>query len=84
MAQDIAERVRGVIQRQLGVEPDRAADEARLDSDLDADSLDCVELLMSLEEEFDVEISDDEGTKIETVGDAIRLVAAKLNAEQPA
>lgn len=71
---DIACRVRRVLQMHFGVMPEATGDEALLREDLDADSLDCIEVAMALEEEFDIEIADVEIEKVERVGDAVRLV----------
>lgn len=65
------DRLRKLIADQLGVEEDRVVPSASFTDDLEADSLDLVELIMSLEEEFKVEIPDEDADKIATVGDAI-------------
>ena len=65
------ERVRNIIVELLGVEPDAVTREARFREDLEADSLDLVELIMEFEQEFGGEISDEEAQQIETVGQAI-------------
>ena len=62
----------------LSVEPDKVTKEARFAEDLDADSLDLVELVMALEEEFDVSVEEEELEGIETVGAAYDLVVGKL------
>ena len=62
----------------LAVEPDQVTKEARFADDLDADSLDLVELVMALEEEFDVSVDEEELEGIETVGAAYDLVTSKL------
>ncbi len=64
------ERLKKIIVEQLGVDEGDVKPEASFVEDLNADSLDLVELIMSLEEEFGMEISDDEAEKIKTVGDA--------------
>ncbi len=75
------DRVKGIIVEQLGVDEGEVTMEASFVEDLGADSLDVVELVMALEEEFDLEIPDEEAEKIATVGDAVRhidkAVAAK-------
>ena len=68
------ERVRAIIVDQLGVEPSEVTMEASFRDDLEADSLDLVELIMAFEEEFGGEISDEEAQKIESVGDAVRFL----------
>ena len=70
MAGDTYERLKKIVVEQLGVEEDEVKPEASFVDDLNADSLDLVELIMSLEEEFGMEISDDDAEKIKTVGDA--------------
>jgi len=70
--------MREVAPEVLGVEPDVVVEEASFKDDLDADSLDLVELVMGLEERLDVVIPEDELTGIKTVGQAVDLVVAKL------
>ncbi len=76
----VEEKVRDIIVEQLGVAPDEVVPEASLIDDLGADSLDIVELVMAIEEEFDLEISDDDAEKIQTIGDAITYVDEKTKA----
>lgn len=71
---DTGERVKKIIVEQLGVEPDEVTDDASFVDDLGADSLDVVELVMAFEEEFDVEIPDEDAEKITTVNDAIQYI----------
>jgi len=73
---NIEERVRKIIIEQLGVSEEEAKNEASFVDDLGADSLDTVELVMALEEEFDTEIPDEEAEKITTVQSAIDYVSA--------
>ena len=68
------DRLRKVIAEQLGVDESRVVPSASFTDDLEADSLDLVELIMSLEEEFGVEIPDEEAEKITTVGDAMQYL----------
>ena len=68
---DTEERVRKIVVEQLGVDADKVVRNASFIDDLGADSLDTVELVMTFEEEFGVEIGDEEAEKIQTVGDAI-------------
>jgi acyl carrier protein len=68
------EKVRKIIVEQLGVSPEEVTLEASFIDDLGADSLDTVELVMALEEEFDMEIPDEDAEKIATVGDAIDYI----------
>ena len=65
----------------LSVEPDVVTDEARFKEDLDADSLDLVELVMGLEERFDISVPEEELEDVTTVGQAVDLVLAKAGAE---
>lgn len=75
MQQDsLEERMRHIIADQLGVELEKVVPSAHFEEDLNADSLDLVELIMTLEEEFDVQISEEEAEKLRTVGDAIEYV----------
>jgi len=67
---EIMDKVRGVIVDQLGVQEDDVAEDAAFIDDLGADSLDIVELVMALEEEFGISIPDEEAENIKTVGDA--------------
>ena len=71
---DIAEKVKNVIIEQLGVSADEVGPEASFVDDLGADSLDLVELVMVLEEEFNKEIPDEDAEKIRTVQDAINYI----------
>ncbi len=70
----VLEKVKKIIVEQLGVEEDEIAMESSFIDDLGADSLDIVELIMALEEEFDLEIPDSEAEKITTVGDAVEYI----------
>ncbi len=70
----IEERVKHIIVEQLGVKPEQISPEAKFIEDLGADSLDTVELVMALEEEFGKEIPDAEAEKLQSVGDVIRYV----------
>ncbi len=70
------ERVRGIIIDQLGVSPDEVTMEANFRDDLEADSLDLVELIMAFEEEFGGEITDEDAQRILTVGDAVTFLDA--------
>ncbi len=77
----VEERVRDIIVELLGVEPERVVPEARFREDLEADSLDLVELIMGFEEEFGGEISDEEAQKITTVGEAIEYINTRMMEE---
>ena len=70
----IEEKVRDIIVDQLGVNAEQVVTEARFIEDLGADSLDTVELVMAFEEEFSIEVPDEEAEKLQTVGDVVRYV----------
>ena len=76
MSSSVEERVKKLICEQLGVKEDEVNDDASFVEDLGADSLDTVELVMALEEEFETEIPDEEADKITTVREAIDYVLA--------
>lgn len=71
---ETTERVKAIIVEQLGVPSEEVIESASFIEDLGADSLDIVELVMALEEEYDIEISDEDAEKIQTVGDAISYI----------
>ena len=71
---NIEEKVKSIIMEQLGVDDDEVTSTASFTDDLGADSLDQVELVMALEEEFNIEISDEDAEKIKTVGDAVKYI----------
>ena len=76
----LEDRVSAIIVEQLGVSKEELAPEASFIDDLGADSLDIVELVMAMEEEFDIEIPDDDAEKIQTIEDVITYVKAKIEA----
>jgi acyl carrier protein len=71
---DTEAKVKEIIINELGVEPEKVTPEASFVEDLGADSLDTVELVMAFEEEFGMEIPDEEAEKLQTVGDAIKYI----------
>lgn len=72
---ETADRVKNIIIEQLGVPSEDVTESASFIEDLGADSLDIVELVMALEEEYGIEISDEDAEKIQTVGDAVNYIA---------
>ncbi|MBI1952514.1 MAG: acyl carrier protein [Candidatus Omnitrophica bacterium] len=73
----LQDKVRSIIAEQLGVKPEEVTPTASFIDDLGADSLDTVELVMALEEEFGIEIPDEEAEKMVTVGDAMKYIEGK-------
>ena len=78
MSKPVEERVKEIICDNLGVRPDEVVPEAKFIEDLNADSLDTVELVMAFEKEFDIDIPDEEAEKLRTVGDALKYLQDKL------
>ena len=76
----VESKIRTIIAEQLGVKPEEVTPTASFVDDLGADSLDTVELIMALEEEFNVEIPDEDAEKMKTVGDAIKYIEEKASA----
>lgn len=74
MADNIDAKVKEIIINELGVEPEKVTPDASFVEDLGADSLDTVELVMAFEEEFGIEIPDEEAEQLQTVADAIRYL----------
>jgi acyl carrier protein len=77
---DAYERVKNIIIEQLGVDPNKVTRDARFKEDLEADSLDLVELIMAFEDEFGGEISDEEAQNIKTVGGAVDYLEQRRTA----
>lgn len=76
---DAADRVKEIVVEQLSVDAEEVTEEASFIDDLGADSLDIVELVMAFEEEFDLEIPDEDAEKIQTVGNAIEYIKANAD-----
>ena len=74
----VFDKVKKIIVDQLDVEADKVTEAASITDDLGADSLDVVDLVMSFEEEFDIEIPDDQVEKIKTVGDIVKFIEEKV------
>jgi acyl carrier protein len=77
---DLETRIKEIIADQLGVEIEKLKDDANFVQDLGADSLDVVELVMAFEEEFGIEIPDEDAEKIRTVGDVINYLKERVQA----
>jgi len=77
-ADNIQERVHTIVCKQLTTSPDKITPETSFINDLGADSLDTVELVMEFEDEFEISIPDEDAEKIQTVGDAVKYISAKL------
>lgn len=75
----VDEKVKNIIVEQLGVDMESVTPEASFIDDLGADSLDIVELVMTMEEEFDLEIPDEDAEKIKTVNDVVNYIKTKVN-----
>ncbi|MFT7619104.1 MAG: acyl carrier protein [Planctomycetota bacterium] len=73
---DIAEKVKDIVCEQMGATKDKITDSTSFINDLGADSLDTVELVMEFEEQFDINIPDEDAEKIQTVGDAVTYISA--------
>lgn len=77
----VADKVRGIIAKQLGVKIEEVTPQATFVDDLGADSLDTVEIVMALEEEFKMEIPDEDAEKMSNVGEAIKYIEDKTSAK---
>ena len=75
------QKIKSIIAEQLGVKPEEVTDQAKFVEDLGADSLDTVELVMALEEEFGIEIPDEDAEKMTTVGDAMKYIEEKISSK---
>lgn len=76
----VEERVKNIVVELLGVDASRVTPEAHFRDDLEADSLDLVELIMAFENEFGGEITDEDAQKIETVGQAVEYISTRMSA----
>ena len=77
--EEIFNKLKGIIVEQLGVSEENVKEDATFVDDLEADSLDIVELIMNVEEQFNMEIPDEEAEKIVTVGDVIKYIAGNMS-----
>lgn len=73
----IFDKIKGIIAEQLGVEEDAVKMDTHLMKDLEADSLDAVEIIMAIEDEFDIEVPDEDAEKFQTIGDITKYVEEK-------
>ncbi len=80
MSDSLIEKIRGLVCEQLGVDAEALTPQANILEDLGADSLDVVELVMAIEEAFDIEISDEDAESMRTLGDVEKYVADKVAA----
>ena len=81
MSEELEQKVKDIIIEQLGVKPDSVTPDAKFLEDLGADSLDTVELVMSFEEEFGIEVPDEEAERLQSVGDVLAFVKSKASDE---
>lgn len=82
MTEDVRGKVISLVAERMGVEPDQVTENTHFVNDLQSDSLDMAELVIDLEEEFGLSISDEEAQKIETVGQAIKYIEDKQQQQQ--
>jgi acyl carrier protein len=74
----VLDKIRDVVVKKFKVQPENVSDKTRLREDLNVDSLDAVELIMELEDTFNVKISDDEAQKLKTIGDIVSFIEPKV------
>ena len=77
--EEVFEKVKGIIVDQLGTPEDNVKMDSSFIDDLGADSLDIVELVMAIEETFDIEIPDEDAEKVVTIGDVVKYISEKVN-----
>ena len=77
--EEVLEHVKSILVETLSVDEDKVTPDARFQEDLETDSLDLVELVMTMEDKFGIKISDEEAAGIKTVGDAVDFVMGRLN-----
>jgi acyl carrier protein len=77
--EEVFEKVKGIIVDQLGTPEDNVKMDSSFIDDLGADSLDIVELVMAIEETFDIEIPDEDAEKVVTIGDVVKYISEKIN-----
>ena len=82
MSEDVESRVKQVVVRTLEIEPGRITDEARFVADLGATSIQSVELVAAFEDEFDIEMDEEEALEVKTVGGAVAFIAKVLEEQQ--
>lgn len=78
----VAQKVKEIVAQQLGVNEEQVTEEASFKDDLGADSLDIVELVMAFEEEFNIEIPDEDAEKVTTVGQAVSYIEGKAGSTE--
>jgi acyl carrier protein len=76
--EEVLEHVKSILVETLSVDEDKVTEEARFQEDLETDSLDLVELIMTMEDKFAIKITDEEAAEIKTVGDAVDFVMGRL------
>lgn len=75
----VIDRIKELIEEEMNIPADTVSQESKIAEDLGADSIDAIELIMGIEEEFDIEISDDEAMSIKTVGDLVKVIEKLTN-----
>ena len=78
--EEVFEQIKGILVETLSVDEDKVTMDARFQEDLETDSLDLVELVMTMEEKFGIKISDEEAAEIKTVGDAVDFAMSRVDA----